>query len=174
VNTKELADELRKSIEFTIDAHMNYSRKQKGTIRYWDKTTPYAIHPIWCAMTLLTETTLNEETRRTGYLTLLWHDILEDTKLVLPENAGSKVRRLVEELTFESLQQEMEEIWGRSDEAKLLKLYDKTSNLLDGAWMNQNKWNQYVEFTSKLIDFAAERYGELNIVKISRAICRPK
>ena len=125
-------------------------------------------------MTLLTETTLDEETRRTGYLTLLWHDILEDTKLLLPDNAESKVRVLVQELTFEGFQQEMQEIWGRSDIAKLLKLYDKTSNLLDGTWMNQNQWNQYVEYTSKIIDFVAERYGELNIVRIARAICRRK
>lgn len=174
MNTHEFANELRNSINFAIDAHTNFSNETKGTSRSWDKRTPYAIHPIWCAMTLLTETTLDEETRRTGYLTLLWHDILEDTKLLLPDNAESKVRVLVQELTFEGFQQEMQEIWGRSDIAKLLKLYDKTSNLLDGTWMNQNQWNQYVEYTSKIIDFVAERYGELNIVRIARAICRRK
>ena len=92
----------------------------------------------------------------------------------MPDYADNKVRILVDELTFESLQQEMQEIWGRSDEAKLLKLYDKISNLLDGTWMDENRWNQYVEYTLKLMNFVVERFGELNIVKISRAVCKLK
>jgi hypothetical protein len=174
MNTIEFASDIKEAINFAIDAHTNHSKEAKGIVRRWDKTTPYAIHPIWCAMTLLTETTLDEETRRTGCLALLWHDILEDTDVLLPENTKEKVRKLVEELTVESLQKEMQEIWGHSDEAKLLKLYDKTSNLLDGSWMDDDRRNRYIEYTTRLIDFAAERYGELNIVKIARAICKRK
>ncbi len=174
MNTLALSNELREALNFAIDAHTNHTKKPKGTIRYWDKTTPYVIHPIWCAMTILTETTLDEDTRRTGSLALLWHDILEDTNLTLPENAPGKVRALVEELTFQSFEQEMQTIWNRSDTAKLLKLYDKTSNLLDGTWMDPSKWNAYVEYTLKLADFAAKEYGELNIVRLARVIGQPK
>ena len=42
---------------------------------------------------------------------------------------------LVREMTFESFQEEVEHLWSRSAEARLLKLYDKVSNLLDGSWM---------------------------------------
>src|ERR1700737_3082179 len=71
-----------------------------GQTRTWDETTPYAIHPIWCAMTFLSETTLPADLREIGYHVLLWHDLLEDTELKsLPPNTPGEVRELVDELT---------------------------------------------------------------------------
>ena len=62
-------------------------------------------------------------------------------------------------------------VWDRSDVCKLLKLYDKVSNLLDGAWMPKHKWNVYVDHTAKLARFVEGNFGELNIVKLARAMC---
>ena len=174
MDTDEFARELKNSINHTIEAHANYPKSPKDTIRFWDKSTPYAIHPIWCAMTLLAETELKEEIRLPGYQALLWHDTLEDTNLPLPEVTSPEVVRLVEEMTFKNFDDEKEKIWQRSDMTKLLKLYDKISNLLDGTWMRDEKWNAYVKHTLKLSDFVAEKYGELDIVKIARAICKTK
>ena len=171
MNTEEFSGELRDSINHAITAHSKHPKTSNDAIRFWDKTTPYAIHPIWCAMTLLTETTLPENIRYNGYQALLWHDTLEDTTLSLPTDIKPEVKLLIEEMTFESFEQEMADIWGKSDTAKLLKLYDKVSNLLDGVWMKGQKLKQMKEHTRQLTGFVENVYGELNIVKFSKAIC---
>jgi hypothetical protein len=78
--------------------------------------------------------------------------------------------RLVEEMTFTSFEEERENIWSRSERAQLLKLYDKVSNLLDATWMTDSEWDEYVTHTNRLTRLAVERFGELNIVRIARAI----
>jgi hypothetical protein len=168
--TQEFAREMNLSIQHAIKAHTLHPNTPKDAVRYWNNT-PYAVHPIWCAMTLLTETHLGEDIRLKGYQALLWHDILEDTTLPLPEDADDEVVRLVHEMTFESFHEEQEKIWGCREVVKLLKLYDKVSNLLDAAWMRDEKWNNLVDYTLRLRQFVLETYGDLNIVKIATAVC---
>src|SRR5262245_14892479 len=91
---------------YAWEAHMSFSRTPTKAVRRWDGKTPYAIHPVWCAMTLLTETSLPEELRFSGAQALLLHDILEDTTAGLPENVSEAVRALVQEMTFDSFEQE--------------------------------------------------------------------
>ena len=165
-----LTKDLQYALTFPIIHH-------DGQTRSWDEVTPYAIHPIWCAMTFLSETTLPEELRETGYQVLLWHDLLEDTELKsLPLDTPGEVKELVIEMTFENFAEEMQKVWERSETTRLLKLYDKVSNLLDGTWMSDEKWNEYVTYTLKLTNHvetisSTNKYGKLNIVKIARAIC---
>jgi len=171
--TEELASEILSSIQFMVDAHIHHPKTEKDTVRFWDNKTPYIIHPTWCAMTLLTETTLPEQLRFEGYQALLWHDVLEDTTMTeLPEGTSDMVHRYVQEMTFNNFSEEINNIWSKDKEIQLFKLYDKTSNLLDGKWMNENKWNQYVEFTLQLMENVREEYGELNIVKIAKSIAQ--
>ena len=72
--------------------------------------TPYYIHPLWCATTLLTEEKLSEEIRRIGSQALLLHDVFEDTTAGLPEDTEDEVRRLVMDMTFNTSDQEVENI----------------------------------------------------------------
>lgn len=169
--TEELASEILSSIQFMVDAHTHHPKTEKDAVRFWDNKTPYIIHPTWCAMTLLTETTLPEQLRFEGYQALLWHDVLEDTTITeLPDKTSKNVIRFVQHMTFSSFSEEIKNIWLKDKEIQLFKLYDKTSNLLDGTWMNENKWNQYVEFTLQLMENVQSEYGELNIVKIAKGI----
>ena len=105
---------------------------------------------------------------------LFWHDITEDTTLSLPEDTPSDIVRLVEEMTFKTFSAELEEVWQRDPQIRLFKLYDKVSNLLDAGWMNVEKWNRYVKFTSELSKDVETNYGYLNIVKIAGAICEKR
>ncbi|HYN87302.1 MAG TPA: hypothetical protein VER55_02170 [Ardenticatenaceae bacterium] len=171
MSPEQFADELRAAIDHAILAHAKHPKTARDAVRFADRATPYAIHPIWCAMTLLTETSLPLELRRTGYQALLWHDTIEDTNLPLPAAMSETVRDLIEEMTFRSFDEEMQRLWERSETAKLLKLYDKVSNLLDGTWMSTGRWNQYVRHTLKLAEIIEARHGQLNIVKIARAVC---
>ena len=171
---QELADEMAAAIQHSIAAHSHFPIAPSNAIRYWDGRTPYAIHPIWCAMTLLSETALPDGLRHEGYLALLWHDILEDTTLGLPDDCPPNVRRLVEEMTFAGLDDEIARLWERSDTARLLKLYDKVSQFFDGTWLTDERWGRLLEHTLRLQEFVERTYGELNIVRIARAVCRPR
>jgi hypothetical protein len=154
-----------------IDAHDNRSVEPRKCFRKYDMQTPMYVHPTWCAMTLMHETSLSYEMRERGALALQLHDVLEDTTAGLPEGLSEDVVRLVEEMTFESYGAELDSFWKISKEAQLLKLYDKVSNLMDGAWMSPEKRAIYIAYTKLLTQKARENYGELNVVKIAEAIC---
>lgn len=167
----ETAHKLAKQIKFAITTHATHARKLRNATRLWDKQTPYGVHPAWCAMTILQETDLPEETRRNGYQALLLHDILEDTTASLPDDTSSEVRALVEGMTFEGIDREREQVWSRGKEIILLKLYDKTSNLLEGKTMYPDRKVLYVAYIRRLIEEVRKSYGELNIVTIAEALC---
>lgn len=157
-------------IGFAYEAHNNHPTKPSKAFRKWNGETPYAVHPAWCAMTLLCEETLPKRIRDIGAQALLLHDILEDTTAKLPEGLEPEVVKLVEEMTFlGGSAQEMVEVWGRSDECKLLKLFDKVSNLQDAGWMSEEKRAKYNAYTSKLCDEVEAKFGTLNIVRMARA-----
>lgn len=163
IDPKDLAE----LIEFVIRAHDEHAREPRKRFRKWDTGTPYAIHPIWCAMTLLTETSLPQTVRKDGARALLLHDILEDTTAELPERVY--VHNLVAEMTFESFEEEHELVWQRSELCILLKLYDKVSNLMDMNWRT-GKHDLYIQYTRRLCEVVKARWGILNIVRIAEAI----
>lgn len=162
-------ERLASLIDFVIRAHNRFPREPRKRVRKWDGRTPFAIHPVWCAMTILAETSLPEDVRQNGALALLLHDVLEDTMAPLPSGLPPRVEVLVEEMTFESYEQEVENVWVRSEICHLLKLYDKVSNLLDANWRT-DKRDQYVAYTLRLCEIVEQRWGALNIVRIARAI----
>ncbi len=174
MKTSAFAHEIMESIQYTYDAHCLYPKSPGYETRKWDHHTPYIIHPIWCAMTLLSETKLSSELRHVGYQALLWHDVLENTELKLPDKILPEVRLLVNEMTFRNFADEQSNIWNRSDPTKLLKLYDKTSNLLDGSWMTPDQYKIYCDHTAKLSAFVRTNYGNLDIVIIADGICKDR
>lgn len=162
--------EMGELISFTINAHQDFARKPSKSVRLWDKETPYSVHSIWCVMTLLHETELPEATRVIGSKALVFHDVLEDTTSPLSTNIEPEVIKLVEEVTFDTQEEAMEKIWERSNEARLITLYDMVSNMLDGSWMNQEQRQFYLDYTLRLKDSVKTRFGNLNIVKIAEAL----
>ena len=162
ITSKRLAD----LCVYALQVHDNDAVAEKKRFRKWDQSTPYAIHPLWCAMTILTETSLNEELRVDGAEALILHDMLEDTYAALPSGTSDRVTALVEAMTFDSAEQERGCIWQRSTEVQLLKLYDKVSNLMDGSWMNQEKRRVYETYVERLCIEVEKTYGTLNITNI--------
>ena len=172
MNVKQLAQ----AISYSMTAHDERAKKSEKRFRKWNITIPYGIHPTWCAMTFLTECVyvFGPQEQRIMVLALLYHDIREDTNAELPADTPELVRVMVNDLTFESSEHEMIEIWERAAHRPhlyLLKLYDKVSNLLDGCWMPDIQKRRYKEYTLALAEKVVEHYGELNIVLIARAIC---
>ncbi len=158
-------------LNFIHLAHQKHPKEGKKAFRKWDRRTPYFVHPVWCATTILTETRLNEKTRLEGYYTLLYHDVLEDTLLELPSNLDTRIKELVMHMTFEGgSKQEMQEIWQKPKEVRLYKLYDKVSNLLDSSWMDLEKKREYLNYVGRLSFDVKTNYGELNIVRIAHSL----
>ena len=176
---RRIANQIERSLRFATEAHTEHPLRDKNAVRLWDGSTPYIVHPAWCAMTILCEPTLDETIRLNGFMALMWHDVLEDTCITsLPKDTSPDIVEYiveyVEQMTFKNFDEELSSVWTRPADIRLLKLYDKTSNLLDGTWMNDEKWNQYTEFTRTLAADVEQNFGLLNIVKIARSIAIPR
>lgn len=157
---------LQKHIDFVWEAHTQYPRESAMSYRLWDQQSPYALHPVWCALTFLTETSLPEDLRERGALALLYHDVLEDTTCELPKDLDSAVTELVQHMTFfGGFSEEKERIWQKPAEVKLLKIYDKVSNLLDGTWMSPQKYIAYKDFTHQLYESVRLTWPGLNVYR---------
>jgi hypothetical protein len=65
MDTQNLAQQIVDSVAFAKYAHIDSAISPEDA--------------IWCAMTIMTETMLDESARLNGYLALMWHDVLEDT-----------------------------------------------------------------------------------------------
>lgn len=164
------AQDLLSSLILTAHAHDAYAITKKKSVRKADGKTPYSIHPIWCAMTIGHEQALTEEFREWGMQVLFFHDMLEDSRLPLPPTVSAEVRCGIIEMTFENFSREREHIWESSPAIRLLKLYDKVSNLMDGTWMSEEKRREYAEYTKELANDVEQNFFDLNIVRIARAI----
>ncbi|NCQ54623.1 hypothetical protein GW797_00075 [Candidatus Parcubacteria bacterium] len=165
--SKEQYSNLNEHVKFVMKAH-------EGDVRGWDMETPYAIHPLWCSMTIYSETTLPKQIRDEGAVVLLYHDILEDTKLNLPDNLTPDEVDGIIQMTFTGMTQEMVEVWNREPKIRLFKLYDKISNLLDSSWMTPEIIEIYTSYTKKLLEDVEQNFGQLNITRIARAILYKK
>lgn len=157
-------------LSFIANAHENFSNSPEMAYRSHDNLTPYFVHPIWCASMLLQEPELPFHLRQSGAIALLCHDVLEDTTSDLPAVVTNEIAALIKGLTFQSFEHEVQELWDRPNEVKLLKLYDKVSNLLDGTWMKLPKLEIYREHTSKLAEQVNQTFGQINIVRLAFAI----
>jgi len=163
---------LQKHIDFVIRAHNNYPKKKNNKYRLFDLKTPYFIHPLWCAMTIVSEPSLDYELRYEGALTLLYHDILEDTDCDLPTNLPANITQNIHHMTFHGgFEEEKKELFNKENKILLFKLYDKTSNLLDCTWMSKKIHDDYSKFTYKLSNKVGKSYKDLNIAKIIKTIC---
>lgn len=167
----EQYSDLGSHIQFVIHAHQYQARIPDNVVRGWDNETPYSIHPLWCATTILTEISLPRELRLEGAIVLLYHDVIEDTNATLPDSLLPNIRQGIADMTFTGgMKQEMSEIWSKEPKVRLYKLYDKVSNLLDATWMSQDYRQEYGEYTRKLLADVEDHFGSLNIVKIAHSI----
>jgi len=168
--------ELALAIDLCMGRHGKHFRFE--CVRKWDAQTPYSVHPIWCAMTFLQETKLSGDAkidREDCALALVLHDFKEETSLPLPAWLSTKTVELIDHMTISaepgSTEIEIKGIWSKPLIVRLLKLYDKVSNLLDGSWMSDEKWNgQYVPYVMQLANDVEKNYGDLNIVRMARAV----
>jgi len=164
LNAQQISD----AITFAFNAHDVSANRAKDRFRKFDKKTPYAVHPTWLSLTMLHEAKIPEDKRILFFYVLLYHDVLEDTTAKLPDDTPPEVVKLVNEMTFTSSKEERTEIWKRSQEAILLKVFDKTSNLMN--CYSDKKLEDYRQYIPQLITEAEKHYPDLNIYKIVKGL----
>jgi (p)ppGpp synthase/HD superfamily hydrolase len=166
-------EKLRRAIDLCYEAHTEHPLRPDKAVRKWDGRTPYFAHPVWCATAILHEPALPEALRQDGAQALALHDVLEDTTLRLPKDISPRVRKLVEHMTFPGgSAQEMEEVWGKPPEVRLLKLYDKTCNMMDDRFLPEERRRKGHAYVRKLAKDVDAHFPGTNIVKLARALAR--
>ena len=147
---------LLRAARFAAERHREQRRKDA-------EASPYINHPLGVASVLAVEGGVVEETL---LVAALLHDTVEDTETSLREIEeifGSRVRRLVEEVTDDGSlprktrkQLQVEHAPGLSSAAKQLKIADKICNVRDIAesppadWSRQRK-TEYLEWTEQVV-----------------------
>jgi hypothetical protein len=159
-------------IERLIKAHQLTPTKDSKAFRKADPNNMFFIHPLWCALLILFEAKLPEHIKREGYLTLLYHDVLEDTTSTLPDDLSPRVVELISHMTFMGgTKQERLEIWDKEPVVRLYKLYDKISNMMDDRWpADTEKRDWYFSYITELMKDVEKEYGNLRIVQMARMI----
>lgn len=163
-------DDLGRLIAFVYAAHRDFSRTPGNAFRKFDGATPYATHPLWCAMAALAEPSISTSIRVLDAQTLLIHDLLDDTTVELPGWLGDDVLEALVDMSFADRDTEMREIWKRSAATRRRKLFDKTHNYHTLLGARNPAYDDYV---LRLVDEVEAENGSLNIVKIARAIVTP-
>lgn len=173
--TRSFFEKLRRAIELSYEAHTHHPRRPEMAARKWDGRTPYFAHPVWCATAILHEPALPQALRQDGAQALALHDVLEDTTLALPPDLSPRVRRLVELMTFPGgTAQEVVEVWARPPEVRLLKLYDKTCNMMDDRFLPEPRRRKARAYVRKLAADGDARFPGTNIVTLARALARTR
>lgn len=161
-------------IDFIANAHQEKvlpTAKALRTLPNGEKI-PYFSHSLWCAMMIYLESKLPEKIRYPGAQALLFHDVLEDTDAVLPDDISDEVRHLVQEMTYKGgFNEEKYAVLLKPAIVQLLKLYDKTATLYDGD-LKPKRYQEWTEFMEKLIKTVEKEYGELNIVLLAKSLIK--
>ena len=148
---------LLKALAFAAHKHRDQRRTDA-------EASPYINHPIALADVLVNEGGITDVE---VLCAALLHDTVEDTDTTreeLADNFGSRIARIVAEVTddknldkAERKRLQVEHAPGLSSEAKLVKLADKTCNLRDVAVRPPAKWDlarrhEYFEWAKRVVD----------------------
>lgn len=167
--TEEDLKKLLKALAFAAHKHRDQRRKD-------EESSPYINHPIALANLLCNE----------GYVTdmnvicaALLHDTVEDTDTTpeeLEREFGVEIRRIVMDVTDDKTlekavrkQRQIEHASHISDQAKLVKLADKISNLRDVANNPPTDWDlnrrqEYFDWAITVIDRLRGVHGPLEAI----------
>lgn len=165
-------DTLQTMLNYAIQAHSRLAKNENKRYRKFDHKTPYAIHPIWCALTMMHEISIPESIRTIYVQALLFHDVLEDTNASLPDYLSEQTKKLVQEMTFASSQEEHDLIISGKmrPEIMFLKLYDKISNYMHTDPNDEARQIRYREKISILYDSVSKHFPKVYILKIAREL----
>lgn len=163
----------KRDLYYVMIAHMEYPRKPENRFR---KCTglPYYVHPLECAAMMLAETNRTiAEFQYDAALALVYHDVLEDTFRLLPQWLSERVVEWVNYLTLPEggFSKTFNDIWGKPQEVRLLRLCDSTNNLRDMDCFSPEKQYEKKEQVLLLAEDAEQNFGALMVAEYARGLC---
>lgn len=180
MDVKEIADRFKGWVNYAYDAYVNHQSGGEPGRRVFDEVTPHAHHPIRTAYLALMEPMLETEFRYKTAIALLFHDLFEDSTKGLPSDLppewADEIGQIVREMTFENgLSQEVKELWSKSPEAILCKLFDKFDSFAESAiWLIKNKPEEgrlFLDHLRRVATYVEREFGRLHTVDLARAMC---
>ncbi|MBP9815960.1 hypothetical protein KBD09_01835 [Candidatus Woesebacteria bacterium] len=161
------SQEFKKYFDFAYSAYQennitDQSMRQEGKV-------PYIFHPLWAAISLMTDTQIPYEEREKGFKILILHDVLEDTSLELPSWVPQDIQQGVEELTFKDWDDAKQAIPSKSTFIKLLLLYDSLSSMYE-LHVSERKKHWWKEKVISLTNEVQAHYGNIRAVQMGKAI----
>jgi hypothetical protein len=196
-NILEIQKQLMEVTSLISNLHSSHPLKESNSVRGHDKTTPYYTHPIACAYMVMEDNNspfLDFNTRYTLALTLLCHDVLEDTyitelelkieldKILLNDSLVNKVISLTTMCTIDKNMNSMDEFKELKnnknkypEEFWYIKTIDKWFNLFGSKdyFLKKGTLLKYIDFLVFLVSqLEKTRYKKSMFVSQSKALCK--
>ena len=166
-------EEFKKLTDFAYEAHELNINDHGWTTRQLGNV-PFVVHPLWCALTVLNDTTIDQDLRELGFRVLLLHDVLEDTRFKLPPDLNEKTISLINDMTYDNFDEEKKHVPSKPVFLQFLKLIDKVSTIYDNHGPisclkpeRQRDWRQYTEL---LLKNTETEFGHTQSYKTAKTI----
>ncbi len=144
--------------------HQEHAASNRKRVRSHDLVTPFAVHPLQCALAALSEPVLDGELRVKLFRVLLYHELEAQTG-IKPDFLQLPIQEMIRSLRclgHGALG------WSAPPEIRLAKLYSLVFDLQDG----QLPQDAHANLLHHLVTDVAENYGVLNIVKLAYTLPR--
>ncbi len=153
-------------LDFIVSAFYS-TRKQAKEHSDKERFLLYSQHLVWIGE-LFSEPTIEIKSKELWSQALLLYGLTKETGKDLPHYTSKGVKDLLEEMTFNSLEEEVAQISEICSSAKLLKLYIHVASLKSNLPKNNQEWNTICDIVYYLDNSVCVDFGELNIIKIAR------
>jgi hypothetical protein len=140
--------------------HQERAASNRQRTRSHDLQTPFAVHPLQCALAVLAEPALDGELRVKLFDVLLHHELEAQTG-IKPDFLPLPIQEMIRSLRCLS---RYEQGWSAPPEIRLCALYSLTFDLMDG----EIRAESFTDFVARLIQDAEANYGQLNITGMAR------
>jgi hypothetical protein len=154
-------------LSHTIMMYQEDVNQHNIKVRAHDKATPFAVHPIWCAISILSAPDLNQDLRVDGFWIILNHN-LENYTGKKPD-CSQVILEKIHSLQCLSYVKEADGAitWSAPPEIRLFKLFEQVHKLYD----NEHECDDIeLDLTQDLLADVQTNYGNLKIVRIAKAL----
>lgn len=141
--------------------HQEKASSLRQGVRSHDLHTPFAVHPLQCALAVLAEPNLDGELRVKLFDILLHHELEAQTG-IKPNFLPLPIQEMIRSLRCLSWSEGLG--WSAPPEIRLAKLYSLSFDVMDG----QIQAIACAEQLARLIADVQAEFGPLNIVEIAQ------
>lgn len=169
------SEEFKKLFDFAFEAHqLNVNEHGSTTRQHQQENVPFVVHPYWCALMILNDTSIPRKQRELGFKVLLLHDVVEDTTLPLPNDLLDEVVQLVGEMTYKNFAEEKELVPHKSTFVQFLKVIDKVATIYDnygeGGFLKSERKKEWRQYTELLLKNTEVDFGHTQSYKVAKTI----